>query len=568
SGKWPSYYEDSLPPVVEIGPGSPTGVVSAEGAKFPTRYQDAIFALDWTFGTIYAVHLQPDGAGYTGVAEHFVYSTPLPVTDAVIVNGDLIFTVGGRGTQSAMFRVSYVGHEPTDTPKSVDKLAAAAREKRQSLEQYHAHQDDAAVAAAWPELNNEDRFIRYAARVALESQPVDSWSSKVYKEPDPRSRIVATIALARSGTSSHRKSAIKGLLALPAESLQESDQLKLLRAYALTFLRLGRPTELEREAIVAQIDPLLPSKSGDVNTELIRVLTYLQAPSVIAKAMQLIREAKEPELPDWGELATRNANYGGTVLQMLNNHPPTREIGYAFILRNMRSGWTLGERRSYFEFLNRAAKASGGASYTGYLQRLRDEALGNCSNEERAALENVTGENFNPTPDFAVSAPKGPGQMWTLEKAIEAARAKPNFENGRSLYFSVKCGNCHRLRGLGGNIGPDLTSVPNKFDSRYVVQAIVEPSKDISDQYGSSVVLLEDGRILTGLTVNDGENITVYPMNPDERPITVPRAEVDAIRNSKVSQMPMELLNSLNAQEIADLVGYVMAGGDAGKIRK
>ena len=49
SGKWPTYYEDSLPPTAEIGPGSPTGVIAGLGSAFPTRYQDAIFALDWTF---------------------------------------------------------------------------------------------------------------------------------------------------------------------------------------------------------------------------------------------------------------------------------------------------------------------------------------------------------------------------------------------------------------------------------------------------------------------------------------------------------------------------------------
>ena len=100
TGKWPTYYEDSLPPVVEIGPGSPTGVVAGTGAKFPANYQDAIFALDWTFGTIYAIHLQNQGAGYRGTSEPFVTGSPLPVTDAVVgQDGALYFAVGGRGAQ-------------------------------------------------------------------------------------------------------------------------------------------------------------------------------------------------------------------------------------------------------------------------------------------------------------------------------------------------------------------------------------------------------------------------------------------------------------------------------------
>ena len=84
TGKWPVYFEDSSPPAIEIGPGSPTGIVFGTGAKFPARYQRALFILDWTFGTIYAIHLEPDGATYTGTKEDFVWSKPLAVTDAII----------------------------------------------------------------------------------------------------------------------------------------------------------------------------------------------------------------------------------------------------------------------------------------------------------------------------------------------------------------------------------------------------------------------------------------------------------------------------------------------------
>ncbi|MCB1236407.1 MAG: DUF1080 domain-containing protein, partial [Verrucomicrobiae bacterium] len=107
SGKWPDYYEDSLPALVDIGPGSPTGVVFGIGSKFPPRYQDALFALDWTFGTIYAIHITPEGAGYVATPEEFVSGAPLPLTDAIVgLDGALYFTTGGRGTQSGLYRVT------------------------------------------------------------------------------------------------------------------------------------------------------------------------------------------------------------------------------------------------------------------------------------------------------------------------------------------------------------------------------------------------------------------------------------------------------------------------------
>ena len=69
SGKFPSYYADTLPAVVDIGPGSPTGVISGSGAKFPSKYQSAIYALDWTYGSIWAIHLKPEGSSYKAVRE-------------------------------------------------------------------------------------------------------------------------------------------------------------------------------------------------------------------------------------------------------------------------------------------------------------------------------------------------------------------------------------------------------------------------------------------------------------------------------------------------------------------
>lgn len=173
SGKWPSYYEDSLPPLVEIGLGSPTGVVSGRGAKFPARYQHAIFALDRTYGRILAVHVEPDGAGYKADWEAFIAGAPLPVTDAVVASdGHLYVITGGRGAQSALLRVRYTGGEST-APAEPAPLPEAAR-KRRSLEAFHAVQHPRAIETAWPHLASEDRFLRHAARVAIESQPLTS----------------------------------------------------------------------------------------------------------------------------------------------------------------------------------------------------------------------------------------------------------------------------------------------------------------------------------------------------------------------------------------------------------
>jgi putative heme-binding domain-containing protein len=301
-----------------------------------------------------------------------------------------------------------------------------------------------------------------------------------------------------------------------------------------------------------------------VNTELVKLLVYLDSPTVIEKTMNLIANPKPPEIPDWSELAGRNAGYGGTVKKVLENHPPSREIGYALALRTLRDGWTIDQRRQYFQFLNEAAKKSGGASYPGFLRNIRDEALGNCSDAERVALQDVTGEAYDPVPDFEIKPIRGPGRVWTVAEAkSKASRLRgADFESGRSLYFATHCGKCHRHGGLGGNIGPDLTSIPNKFDISYVIEHIIDPSKVISDQYQSSIVLTAGGNVHVGLVSEADGTMVIHTADLNAKPIKLAMNQVDTVRPAKVSQMPTGLIDRLSPDELRDLLAYLMSGGD------
>lgn len=571
TGKWPTYYEDSLPPVVEIGPGSPTGVASGTGAKFPSKYQSAIYALDWTFGTIYAIHMEPNGAGYRGNSEPFATGAPLPVTDAIVgQDGHFYFTIGGRGTKSALYRIRYTGNESTaPMPKpTLSEATLVARAQRKALEKFHGKEMSGAeltraVSLALGSLGSEDRFLRAAARVALESQPTESWSTQVLQSDSAQIRITGAVALARVGEPELQSTVVESLNALDLSNLTRQQQLGWFRAQGLAMLRLGKPNSEQREIIIGKVHKLFPSTDGDINTESIRILVALKDTKVIEPATQLIAKRGEPSIPDWSELASRNSRYGGTVNALLNNHPPSLEIGYALMLRNLRSGWTLAQRRIYFEFLNAAAKGSGGSSFPGFLRNIRQEALGLCTDEHRAALQEITGENFDPVPNFEIQPIQGPGKKWTLDSARPHSNFKgASFEKGRSLYFAASCGKCHRFAGLGGNVGPDLTSIKNKFDVNYVIEHIIDPSKIISDQYQSSVVLTADGRSLTGLMSEADGKVVVYPADVNADPIYLAADDVEAVKPSPISQMPKGLIDGLNGEELRDLLAYLMSGGD------
>jgi putative heme-binding domain-containing protein len=117
--KWPNYYADVVPPLVETGRGSPTGVVAYNHFMFPTKYHDALFVGDWSEGRILAVTLQRDGAGYQANTEVFLQGEPLNVTDlAVGPDGDLYFSTGGRSTSGGIYRIRWRG----TVPKSIKEL--------------------------------------------------------------------------------------------------------------------------------------------------------------------------------------------------------------------------------------------------------------------------------------------------------------------------------------------------------------------------------------------------------------------------------------------------------------
>ena len=112
--------------------------MSGQGAKFPADYQHAIYVFDWTYGTIYAIHMVPTGSTYQGVKEEFITGVPLNVTDGVIgKDGNMYFAVGGRGTQSALYRVSYKGELSAKRRFADNKLNSSLRMQRREMESFH-----------------------------------------------------------------------------------------------------------------------------------------------------------------------------------------------------------------------------------------------------------------------------------------------------------------------------------------------------------------------------------------------------------------------------------------------
>ena len=572
AGRWPAYYADSLPEVVNIGPGSPVGTIFGTNAKFPAKYQRAMFACDWTFGTLYAIHMTPDGATFRGEKTEFVSGKPLPFTDIVINKNDgaMYFTVGGRRTQSALYRVTYTGSEST-APVTIPAPTEAAKLRR-SLETLHAEgTGPAAIDTAWPHLASKDRFVRFAARVAIERQPADKWADRALAELQPQAAIEALMALARVGDKSLQPKLIAALSRLDFASVPVELRLPLLRVWALAFTRMGKPSPEVCATVAAKLEPHFPHKDALVNRELVSLLIYLGSPTVVAKTVPLL-SVSEPVTTNFEELGgtaltARNDNYGKVVGEVSNSRPDRQQIAYAYALRNATVGWTPKLRTEFYSWFPRTRNWKGGASFGGFIQNIRTESLATIPDRtERAAFDALSKP---PPPSFAAAAitPKGPGRAYTVQDAFAAMPAKltgRDFARGKAMFTALACVACHRFNNEGGGIGPDISGAGGRYSIRDLLENIIEPSLVISDQFGSEQIERSDGDPIVGRVVGEegGELlIMANPFMPDEKT----RVKTSAVKSRKpypLSMMPPGLINSLNEEELKDLLAYILSGGN------
>ncbi len=561
TGNWPVWYPDSLPSTLDIGIGSPTGMKYGARAKFPPKYRKAMFVEDWAYGRILAVHLIPQGATYSGTFETIVRGKPLNLTGIEIgQDGAMYFITGGRGTQSGLYRVTWTGPEaPADEPSPEQvrtaRAGAEARTLRYRLEAFHGKHDPAAIDFAWPHLNSDDRWIRYAARIAIEWQDTALWQDRALGETRPNASLTALLALARTGGKDVQDALLMSLGRLAGETLSEDQNLDALRVLELAFIRMGKPEETMREGVIETLSRLYPSPSERLNRELSQILIYLEAPDVVAKTLALLEAA--PSLEE-------------------QNH-------YVFHLRTLKTGWTMAERTAYFHWLNRVRAGgahppellqwfrdagrdySDGVSYGKFIVNFRKDAVATLTPAELAELRPIiTGQAVAALP---ATTQRAVVKEWTLNDilpVLDQAGKGRSFTRGKAAFEAAQCLVCHRFKNEGGSVGPDLTAIGFRFSRRDIIESILLPSKVVSDQYQNTTFTLKDGDDVSGRLVDEDDKKVVVVTNALTGETTeIQKSKIASSAPGKLSPMPEGLVNILAQDEILDLLAYLESGGKA-----
>lgn len=657
SGPFPEEYPDNLPPLTNVGRGSPTGVIVYQGDRFPAEYRNAFLQADWSRGRILVGFLAQHGATYRERSTEFLLGTPLNVTDVEVgPDGALYFSKGGRNTEGGIYRVIYRGdaasvasaappipqragapwlaevlrqphhrsawgrsalararagagdawgahleavvrdasfrdadrvralemlhvYGPSPDRPLLEALAADGAPAVRAAATYYLglHDDDGArvalaerlddgdpfvrrraaealvrsgldpavpprfdpVTTLMPLLGDEDRFVRFAARLALERVNRNRWSDAALRLTSYPAAGEALVALART---SRRAADIRAALQHASRLLDAQpaamDLPGLLRAMHLLMIRDGGvPYANEYAAIGNTLLEQFPSGQPLLDREIARTLAFLRAPAAVPRLVAALRDPS----------ASRE-----------------QQIFLAYCLRAFGGVWSESDRQAVVAWFGHTQEQrwKGGASFDGYLRHMWNDVLGVFSDADRqAARDAVPGLELDATGRPIVIQGAAAYSDAELREYLEfdpmAYSGDP--EKGKAAYEKAFCANCHRFGDIGQEAGPDLTDVARRFERIDLVDAILAPSKTISEQWAAVEIVTRDKRSLAGvITAETPEAVTLLSVSGER--LTIPVGEIVRRTQSDVSPMPDGLLNGLSLGEVAHLFAFLERG--------
>jgi putative heme-binding domain-containing protein len=130
---------------------------------------------------------------------------------------------------------------------------------------------------------------------------------------------------------------------------------------------------------------------------------------------------------------------------------------------------------------------------------------------------------------------------------------------GRAAFDKATCATCHRTGDGGGATGPDLTGVSSRFSRADILDALLEPSRTISDQYRDTELRTTDGDLYVGRIEAERGGQIVLRRTPGDERVEIDAATIEMRRPYPLSRMPSGLLDVLSEAEVLDLFAYLRA---------
>jgi putative membrane-bound dehydrogenase-like protein len=373
-----------------------------------------------------------------------------------------------------------------------------------------------------PEINSEtnkvfERLLVMAAAMAQDAALASALSSAVKPQADGSYAAWQYTAIAEAGDAlARRKIKLSGVLDAPAKAGLKS-MLADARKRAASSTPDSASTTTAALTILAR--GLDENDAADVQS-LASLLSPQRSPDLQLAAVAALVHTQRPDTPE--TLLTGWSAHSPAVRNQIVDGLAAREPwSLAFlgaIERGQIAASQLDARRRQ-QFLTSRSKA------------VRDKA--------EAVFAGAVDSNRQKIVETYLSA---------------AANNSGNATQGKAA-FAKRCANCHRLDGAGYAVGPDLAPLTHK-PTDYMLTAVLDPNRAVEDRYLEYVVQTNDGRLLTGILVEDtGASLTLAA--PEGKRHVIPRGELEQLKSGGKSLMPEGLERDVSTAEMADILAYL-----------
>ncbi len=149
--------------------------------------------------------------------------------------------------------------------------------------------------------------------------------------------------------------------------------------------------------------------------------------------------------------------------------------------------------------------------------------------------------------------------MADLEPMLGVLDDGRSMAGGRRAFEKAGCAQCHRVKGRGGSVGPDLTGLAKRMKPRVVLESILEPSRTIDEAYMMQQFSMSDGVVHLGQVQEETDAVVrLRSLSATAAPVTLAKALIESRKKLDISNMPPGMVNILTEQQILDLVAYLL----------
>jgi putative membrane-bound dehydrogenase-like protein len=276
-------------------------------------------------------------------------------------------------------------------------------------------------------------------------------------------------------------------------------------------------------------------------------------------AVARIRPAGTPEFIDGVIAEAKKAGSSPIAEAAVRALPSLRDANPQLLAMIAGNDYPLGLRR---EALRAYARAGNGGARK-VIELVKESKLPDDLKSEAASIAlndadaRVRGEaaGLLPVPKGASGRPLPPIRE-LVQMRGDAGKGRLVFARSANDNAATKCTTCHRVQGQGQWVGPDLSTIGTKYGKEELLRSILYPSAAIGYNYKSNVLSLADGRVLTGLIVEEAPDRIVLKTADGKRQVVRP-ADVEERKVTEVSLMPEGLAEAMTDRDLADLLAFL-----------